>query len=263
LAVVESRSKHKLTFPKALFKITQDVPEKVPTCAQRFEDLDCEDHEPEPMEWVTVAETDSKTLHKLLPDLTRPAAVEALQHAGTILDMINEYHPSCQLDDVATLIARNGGAFVDGGPGTGKTRVLLPKILEAFRAINPEVTFIKAAPTFVAAKRMGGITCQAAVHRNVHNRFENKIMNSGRGLHGQHQSPRAHGPLEPHGSSVRLLRRLLAAAAGGRGPDDPLAHGELAHLHAALQQPPRAPDREPQGLRGLAAFPAGHEPEAS
>ena len=78
------------------------------TCAQRFEDLDCEDHEPEAMEWVTVAETDAKTLRKLLPDRTRPAAVLALQHAGAILGMINACHPSCQLDDVATLIARNG-----------------------------------------------------------------------------------------------------------------------------------------------------------
>ena len=35
----------------------------------------------------------------------------------------------------------------------------------------------KVAPTYVAAKQMnGGITCQAAVHRNVHNRFENQVM---------------------------------------------------------------------------------------
>ena len=65
---------------------------------------------------------------------------------------------------------------MDGGPGTGKTRVLLPKILEAFRRINPAVVFIKAAPTFVAAKQMGGITCQAAIFRTVHHRFENKVM---------------------------------------------------------------------------------------
>ena len=74
----------------ALFKLTEDIPQKVPTCAQRFEDVDCLEHEPEPMEWVTVAETDTETLHKLLPDAIRPAAVMALRHAGTILDMINE-----------------------------------------------------------------------------------------------------------------------------------------------------------------------------
>jgi hypothetical protein len=187
----------------------------------------------------------------------------ALRHAGTILDMINEYHPSCQLDDVATLIARNGGAFVDGGPGTGKTRVLLPKILEAFQRMNPEVVFIKAAPTFVAAKQMGGITCQAAVRRHVHNRFENKVMIVD----------------EVSMVSTNLLERMARWSImglrfvffgdfsqllpGGRGPREPLAHGGLAHLHETLQQPPRAPHGEPPRLRGLAPFPAGHESEAS
>ena len=86
-AILESR--HKLPFPKALFKLTEDILQKVPTCPQRFEDLDCADHEPDTVKWVTVAETDTETLHKLMPDAIRPAAVLALWHAGTILDMIN------------------------------------------------------------------------------------------------------------------------------------------------------------------------------
>ena len=154
-AVVKSR--RRLTFPQALFKISEDVGEKVPRCTQRFEERDCTDYEPEDMQWNTVDEQDPE-LHRLL--------TEAGETPG-----------DDPLDNVAALIAQNGGAFVDAGPGCGKTRALLPRIEKALLARNPETVIRKVAPTYVAAKQMnGGITCQAAVHRNVHNRFENQVM---------------------------------------------------------------------------------------
>jgi hypothetical protein len=73
--------------------------------------------------------------------------------------------------------ALNGGCFVEAGPGTGKTRAFIPKLMEAWRDLNPNVVFVKVAPTYVAAKQMrGGITCQAAVQSNVHNRFQDQVM---------------------------------------------------------------------------------------
>ena len=49
--------------------------------------------------------------------------------------------------------------------------------MEAWKNLNPDVVFVKVAPTYVAAKQMrGGITCQAAVQRNVHNRFQVQVM---------------------------------------------------------------------------------------
>jgi hypothetical protein len=91
---------------------------------------------------------------------------------------INKFCPDMsQLDDVAMLVACNQGGFIDAGPGTGKTRAFMPKVMEAWRLLDKDVEFIKVAPTFVAAKQMrGGITCQAATHRLVHNRFQHKVM---------------------------------------------------------------------------------------
>ena len=51
----------------------------------------------------------------------------AVNKQPELMKIGDEYCPDvCQLDDVAMLIALNGGAFVDAGPGCGKTRVLLP-----------------------------------------------------------------------------------------------------------------------------------------
>jgi hypothetical protein len=85
-----------------------------------------------------VDETDTATLHRLMPT----GGQAGLRHgreqaAGAHEDGRRVSADACQLDDVAMLIALNGGAFVDAGPGCGKTRVLLPRLVKAFRAAQP------------------------------------------------------------------------------------------------------------------------------
>jgi hypothetical protein len=175
IAALEYRKPGKLTYARALFKLGEDSVEKVPVCVQSYDDNDRRGDQPEPMQWITVAETDTGTIHRLMPNAVRPAAALAL---GSIMAKVNEFIPDVsQLDDVAMLAAQNGGCFVDAGPGTGKTRAFLPKLMGAWKNLNPDVVFVKVAPTYVAAKQMrGGITCQAAVQRNVHNRFQVQVM---------------------------------------------------------------------------------------
>ena len=163
---------------EALFKIAEDAAAKVPRCPQSFEDRDCTGHEPEVLGWTVVDEADTATLHRLMPQAVRPALVQAANGQLDIMQIVGEFRPNVrQLDDVAMLIALNGGTFVDAGPGCGKTRVLLPRLEKACRELNPDVVIAKVAPTYVAAKQMGGgVTWQAAAHRNVHNRFDNAVV---------------------------------------------------------------------------------------
>jgi hypothetical protein len=175
LAVLESRRPGKLSFPKALFKITEEEARKVPTCPQGCEDHDRRDEEPQRSEWVVLDETDTALIHKVNPGAVRPAAILALN--PEIMRLINEFYPAEQIDDLADILAMNRGGFVNAGPGTGKTRALMPRLIRAIQARNPEAEIYKVAPTYVAAKQMrGGITCQAAVHRLSNNRVRNVVL---------------------------------------------------------------------------------------
>ena len=90
LAVLESRRPGKLSFPRALFKITEEEARKVPTCPQGYEDHDRRDEEPQRSEWVVLDETDTALIHKINPGAVRPAAIMALN--PELMRLINEFY---------------------------------------------------------------------------------------------------------------------------------------------------------------------------
>jgi hypothetical protein len=268
LAALESRRPGKLSFPRALFKITDEEARKVPTCPRGYEDHDRRGEETHFSKWVELDETDTALIHKINPSAVRPAAILAL--SPEIMRLIGEFYPAEQIDDLADILAMNRGGFVNAGPGTGKTRALMPRLIRAILARNPEAEIYKVAPTFVAAKQMrGGITCQAAVHRLNNNRVRNVVLivdevsmcnTAIMEAMARWSIQGGDGPVEHPGRRVLLLRRFLPAPTRGRRPRDEVAHGGQPDLHAALQQLAGAPREEPPGRGRLRALPVGHVP---
>ena len=104
------------------FKIKTEPPGKVPCNAQKRPLLDVEP--PKQWEWTTIEES---------------------------ID--------CKIEVLVERVIENDGALITGYAGTGKT-YFQKMLVERWTELEPDVKFIRGAPTHVAAKQMGGCTLE-------------------------------------------------------------------------------------------------------